>query len=134
MSPRFKTQTILHDDELGRSGNCTQAAIATLLDLPLESVPDFNNETEGPREFWELVEAFFNGIGYEFYIGSGLHVYDGLYLASGPSPRGVQHMVVYKNGELFWDPHPSGTGIVVVSHTYRLTPLDPALFKYCSNS
>lgn len=34
------------------------------------------------------------------------------YMVSGMSPRGFQHVCIYKNGELFHDPHPDGTGLV----------------------
>ncbi len=37
---------------------------------------------------------------------------DKLYTASGDSSRGCTHIVVYKNGKLFHDPHPSDEGLV----------------------
>jgi hypothetical protein len=33
------------------------------------------------------------------------------YIVSGKSPRGVQHVVIYQNGEMIHDPHPSKGGV-----------------------
>lgn len=41
-------------------------------------------------------------------------------------PRGVSHMVVYHDGKLAHDPHPSRAGILEVKRTWVLAPLDPA--------
>ncbi len=38
------------------------------------------------------------------------------YIASGISPRDVPHVVAYKDGELFHDPHPSNAGLVKVHY------------------
>jgi hypothetical protein len=35
------------------------------------------------------------------------------YIASGISPRGVDHVVIYQNGKMIHDPHPSGGGVDV---------------------
>lgn len=43
-------QTILHDPQTGAIGNCMQAAIASLLDLPLDAVPHFAALSEEPAE------------------------------------------------------------------------------------
>lgn len=37
---------------------------------------------------------------------------DKFYTASGISPRGVNHIVIYQNGKLFHDPHPEGGGVI----------------------
>ncbi len=37
---------------------------------------------------------------------------DKFYLASGTSLRNVSHIVIYQNGKLYHDPHPSQTGLV----------------------
>ncbi len=34
------------------------------------------------------------------------------YIVSGLSPRGVRHVVIYVNGQLVHDPHPSQSGVV----------------------
>lgn len=129
MTDRYQTQTLVVGQVEGKQGNCTQAAIATFMGMTLDEVPDFNNTTEDAAEFWAAIEQWFWNMGYSFDHYSGLHTWDGLYLAGGLSPRGVQHMVVYKDGELFWDPHPSRAGIDPVQSTWIIRPLDPITHK-----
>lgn len=33
------------------------------------------------------------------------------YIVSGLSPRDVTHVVIYMNGQMIHDPHPSGSGV-----------------------
>lgn len=41
------------------------------------------------------------------------------YMVSGKSSRGVQHVVIYMNGKMIHDPHPSNEGLVELSeHPY----------------
>lgn len=49
------------------------------------------------------------------------------YMASGMSSRGVQHVVIYMNGKLLHDPHPSNEGLLKVDY---YTYLIPALQDY----
>ena len=38
------------------------------------------------------------------------HLYDNsLYIVAGPTFRGTTHVCIYKNGELYYYPHPDGT-------------------------
>jgi hypothetical protein len=113
----------------GAGGNCVQASLASILDLPLDAVPHFLETADQPSH-WEL--AFMDwleerGVGY--IRREGEWIFDGYYLASGPSPRGVSHMVVYRDGSLAHDPHPSRAGILSISRTWVLAPLDPAAIK-----
>lgn len=39
-----------------------------------------------------------------------------IYTATGPSSRGVIHIVVYKDGQMIHDPHPSNEGLVSVNY------------------
>lgn len=131
MTRILHTQTILHGQFPNKEGNCTQAVIATILGLPLEEVPDFNNiHHTKPHSgwFWNHLRTFCLSKGYHFQHMSGERSYPGLYLAAGPSLRGVNHLVVMQNGTLFHDPHPSRAGIERVSSTYILLPVDPAMF------
>jgi hypothetical protein len=40
------------------------------------------------------------------------------YMASGKSSRGIDHIVIYMNGKLYHDPHPSGEGLVEIWKTH----------------
>lgn len=113
-------QTILQDPDNGLYGNCFQAVIASLLELPMDAVPNF---LEGPTptnwktETNEWLSA--RGLVYfevklqapwaEAFPGvSGLY-----HEMSGPSPRNkdASHSVVGRDGEVYFDPHPSDMGL-----------------------
>ena len=113
----------------GVGGNCVQASVASILNLPLADVPHFLEVGDRPEE-WELAMMDWledRGIGY--IRREGEWIFDGYYLASGPSPRGISHMVVYHDGSLAHDPHPSRAGISEVKRTWVLAPLDPAAIR-----
>lgn len=46
------------------------------------------------------------------------------YIASGDSSRGVKHVVIYKNGKLLHDPHPSDEGLVKVDYFMYLRKIE----------
>lgn len=46
------------------------------------------------------------------------------YIAVGPSSRGVDHVVIYMNGVLFHDPHPSSEGLLKVNNYTELVDID----------
>lgn len=109
-------QTLFWTPE-GNRGNCQQAATASILDLPLDEVPNFHDCEQG---FWRGFKDFIQSRGYvvmalrngdmdSWCRHSGAH-----YLAYGQSPRGVSHAVVYCRGVLAHDPHPSRAGILDV--------------------
>ncbi len=52
------------------------------------------------------------------------------YLAGGMSSRGVSHVVVYMNGKLLHDPHPSNEGLVKIDNYRYLMPCNDAEGKY----
>lgn len=111
------TQTILHDPENGKKGNCLSAVIASLLHLPIEEVPLFV-EPEWRRDLNAFLRPF--GLAYldlsvdPAYLRvvcgiTGLH-----HEITGTSPRNpaVLHGCVALDGNLVFDPHPSRDGIV----------------------
>lgn len=127
--PRWKTQTQVHDPENGIEGNCTQAAIASLLGLELSEVPDFNTlykDAPHAGHYWHAIDVWFLERGYDFRMMKGDTCFDGIYLADGPSPRGLGHFVVMKDGSLHHDPHPSRAGITSIRHNWILIPTDPS--------
>lgn len=108
-------------------GNCQQAATASLLGLRLDDVPDFHDGDEDG--FWVRFHSFIRARGfYVLALEPGCRP-PGYYLAYGRSPRGVRHAVVYRDGELVWDPHPSRAGLVEVDEINLLIPYAPALMK-----
>jgi len=122
------TQTIFGNGDAGATpGNCTQAALASLLDLPLDQVPHLILF----HEWHKATKLFLDGMGktlrvyvapgevreYWAYIGvkvAGLdRVPSGqMILAMGPSHNGPwAHIVVWKGGQLVHDTHPNGKGL-----------------------
>lgn len=125
---RWKDQTTFYDPAEEESGNCTQAAVASLLDIPLDSVPDFKKEAGNHAYmFWMLFEDFLLEKGFwTIRKDTDSYIPEGYYLASGPSPRGVSHMIVMKEGEMVHDPHPSKEGIKEIKSIWILIPVDPS--------
>lgn len=115
------TQTRLHienpDGTVLQKGNCFQAAVASIMDLPLDEVPNFIEYTDD--EWFEKFINFVNSKGYEYnwyYSGDG-EEHPGYAIGSGISPRTrkdkrITHAVVCLNGEMVFDVHPDRTGIL----------------------
>ena len=129
-------QTILADDPK-RKGNCVAACVATILGLPLAQVPHFiefgiaYGDSEDVKEvshgnnWWAMMLGFL--------AGRGLWVVeldtvtdadpDEFVLVAGMSPRGVVHQVVYREGRLWHDPHPSRAGVLDVREVLAVRTL-----------
>jgi len=113
------TQTILAGTP-GRQGNCLQAAVATILGLPLDDVPHFvelDNWSQALADF-----AHLNG--YATIWTDGDSRLPTLGLAFGPTVRSadITHAIAIVGGQ-FWDPHPSRDGLTAVSTYVAWVPL-----------
>jgi hypothetical protein len=116
----YLRQTKFFNGEPG-SGNCTEAAVASILGIPLEEVPTFYDGTPGSQEL--NMEEFFNARGLQMCMQRPDCYYaDVVLLAAGPAARGCSHMVLMRNGELEHDPHPSDAGLLSVDCYYVLIP------------
>lgn len=121
-------QTIFATDDPARPvGNCLQAAIASLLDLPLDAVPHFVGDdaaTDGDLHWWTQWRRW--------CADRGLTVRDAiepepgeLYLAGGPSPRDPErrsHVAIYRDDELVHDPYQGGAGVAKVRVRWTIRP------------
>ena len=122
-------QTILFDDPM-RPGNCFAACVATAVGRPLSTVPHFvewgqyfHNERLKDADdvdrkcWWAMFVGYAAGLGLmpEVVDSPGAAEPGELVFVSGPSPRGVPHQVLYRNGRLWHDPHPSRAGILHVA-------------------
>ena len=93
-------------------GNCFQACVASLLEVPLEEVPSFT------EKWWLELEAWLESRGLApllltWPLAKGSYFcLDTHYIACGLAGRGLRHSVIYKNQELIHDPHPDNTGLV----------------------
>lgn len=118
-------------DANGVPGNCFQAAVATLLDLPLSEVPHFVED----ENWYELSRSFVfkkTGLGFAYFTAE-FPVYHHpqsapkYVLVDGKSPRGDFHHVVVADaltGEIVHDPHPSGAGLLSVEGCYAMYELE----------
>ncbi|MCK4824620.1 hypothetical protein KA005_53200 [bacterium] len=122
---------------LKTNGNCLAASVASLLNLDITDVPAFEDYFDRPDgdSAWHFpFMEFLESQGFEF-VGAGhvdeINTYspldmDGYFIVSGISPRQLDdgkttiHAVVYKNGEIAHDPHPSDDGITEPLHIYKI--------------
>lgn len=125
------TQTILHDPENGKHGNCLSAVLASLLHFPIESIPVFNSTTWladlnswlRPRvlAFLSITRASFDLVFSEQGIRECFHE------AGGLTDRfsDVHHACVAKDGDIIFDPHPSRAGLTDVDTCGIFIALEP---------
>lgn len=124
---RWVDQTTFFDPDNPGSGNCTEAAVASLLGLKLEEVPNFRSDGFEAHKFWRAFKRFFRSRGYFIWMQAPDISIPVLHLASGPSSRGCSHMVIMRDGSMVHDPHPSRAGILSVNHTWVAIPIDAGL-------
>lgn len=130
----------LTQTQLTPHGNCWQTAVACLLGVPAEELPDQHAiETEatyadrpnyaGHHSYSNALNAYLtkhHGLGYlqepAWRIGSFALREPGFHLLIGPTVRTktdgdgprILHCVVGKHGGQTWDPHPSRAGLTRV--------------------
>lgn len=107
-------------------GNCLAACVASIMNLPLEEVPNF--VVPEPLKWRERLDDWLSeqGLGVVCIIGEALpNAYS---IACGPSPHGpYDHCVVWLNGDMVHDPHPSGDGILATADWTYFVKLNPCL-------
>lgn len=112
-------QSLIHDPANGVQGDCQRAVIASLLELPLSSVPHFGEIAQGDSTiFWAEVQNFLASYGYVYVTTSNMIAFGDTnanfwHEIAGPSPRDpeVMHAVVGLNGNIAFDPHPDNRGL-----------------------
>ena len=118
------TQTKLHIPGK-QTGNCMVAAIASILEIDISIIPEFENME--PYRWYLALEEWLETIGFYLLRWDYEITLPGYYIANGPSPRGVEHSVVYRNGKCVHDPHPSRSGLDKVTSVWAFLSLDPAM-------
>jgi hypothetical protein len=124
-------QTILHDPDNGKFGNCLSATLASLLHIPIDEVPVFSL----PYPQWHVeLNAWLKqyGLAYvsfgdwkEWSNETGI---TGLnHEISGKTVRHseVLHSCVGKDGEVVFDPHPDDYGLEEVTSSGLFIALEP---------
>jgi hypothetical protein len=122
------TQTTFYDPSMPvdqQRGNCWSACLASLLELDIEEVPDFVQiEVSGGQYWWEHTLEWLAHRGYRLARVMGELPKDP-YIMCGISPRSpngepVGHSVIYQDGVMIHDPHPSGDGITAEESAFCL--------------
>ena len=141
-------------------GNCTEACIASILECPIEDVPDLYDAETGKGhspERWNLLCAWLKERGYlwlwgEIRLRKGAHFpvleelhaswsredptfkldWRGYHFLAGPNPDGAPHCIVAKYGCPVWDPNPLQRGITGVDGFGMLAPLSQLPEEYRS--
>lgn len=98
------------------TGNCMAACIASILELPLESVPNF----AAYEDWFKRLNTWLKDRNL-FYIEFAFNAEDewltqnaGYHVMVGTSPRDSDHAVVGYQGKIVHDPHPSDAGLVKI--------------------
>ena len=99
-------------------GNCLQACLASILNLPLESVPHFANIEND--DWWIQCQDWCRQFGiYPIYIpADGVkdpYFLKGYHLITGETSAGHSHVVVGCDGKVVHNPIPEGTGLAKIT-------------------
>lgn len=120
----FQKQAFRHRPEQGEYGDCHRTAIACILDLPRDAVPNFGEHYDDTDAFHAAERQFLASHGlakvntlFQADLDQVLaHIAsvnpDQYYLLGGTSRSGCGHSVVGLGGEIVWDPSLDDSGIV----------------------
>ena len=112
-------------------GNCWTACLCSILELELDDLKDVQNaHAEQARRYLDGVEWSWDPILEVLHPHGVTLVFfpdhlppKGYSLASGPSPRGIQHSCVARDGVVVHDPHPSRAGLREIEGYTALVPI-----------
>jgi hypothetical protein len=115
--------------EVGDRGNCLSACVASLLEIPIECVPNFTSEPHEPPGMQPIrLNEWLSDLGLRavYCMTSTMHhdhaTPDGFYIITGFSPRGRPHVVIGHGKQIAHDPHPSRAGLVSIDGLILICP------------
>lgn len=133
---KYVDQTEFSNEEGTEHGNCLSACLANLLGIDLALVPNF---AALERSWFPVFASIIYEHGYEMH---GSYYFtatatrkgtweglletspgvDGIFIMGGASPRikGIDHAVLYKDGVMLHDPHPSRAGILDLKYAFMI--------------
>lgn len=126
----YQTRFGSDDVPVEERGNCFQAAVASILELPLEVVPNIQEYNER-RNWYDVFSGWLEQYGFGllcFPVG-GSGIIQGYHLMSCKSTtlgEGYGHVVVGFNQKAVHDPNPNAKTIGEVEDYLVFTVLDPA--------
>ncbi len=118
------------------NGNCFQAALASILELPLDDVPHFMVEEGWERHLEEWLAA--RGLGVVWVGNSGIESITSRSITKTPciasvklNPGDVLHSVIAQGGRIIHDPHPTSDVHTLsdILDYFILYPLDPSFLR-----
>lgn len=129
------TQTMFFEPDrpfTEQRGNCTSAVVASLLDVPIEAVPNFVEiDVAGGPHWWWLLWRYLELMGKRLCTIDPRNPPDGFYAVGGLSARAtethpIHHVCVYRAGRLVHDPHPDGRGLLTEQDGWYLVDISEA--------
>lgn len=146
MIPVIQTKVVIRNsaNKMVVFGNCWAAAIASILEVPITEVPNFETWFHFKNLYNDLTEVWLNSKGWTLDTDDRFKCFhyelcqnwppervvvyrellkDLYYLVSGKSPRGINHVTIWRNGIMVHDPHPSGDGILELTYFEHIRPM-----------
>ena len=123
-------------------GNCYAACVASVLELPLEVMPDLITGVKCRRDQDNILRNFLKMLGWgiialhhdalrdpdlNFRDRVMFFKQDGYYIAGGVAENGVGHAVVMKDGQLAHNPHEGWGELTEIKEYVIFYPLDNIL-------
>ena len=109
------------EEKADEVGNCFITCVANVLGKRIEDCPNvetlYRVKKNGKDGYWlDVLMRWLDSIGYyyEQITEENPAKQDELYFAAGKTERGTMHEVIYKNGELYFDPYVNGNGLVEI--------------------
>lgn len=117
MKPVDQSKTL----DAGQRGNCLAASLASIFEIELTQVPEFE---ELPPGQWKTHLADWVASKGQMIVKRppGDYNPDQYYIAVGLSKRGVRHATVALDGAVVHCPHPSRAGIESVEYIFTFEP------------
>jgi hypothetical protein len=106
-------------------GNCWSAAIASLVEVPLNEVPNFvqeDDESNGEKDWWDSTMFWLDERGLVMKQHSRQEINsDEYYIVTGRSYRfDGGHAVIYHGWNMAHDPFPGGMGVTQIWGIYSI--------------
>ena len=132
----------VHQTRLGKNGNCFAACLASIMEVPLEAVPDAMDDLDSGGYCWLKTYNAWLAETFSLYLLNIARVNDlpggavcmashmaeqaAYHLIGGKSERGMMHSVVAFQGNVVHDPNPDSTGLKSVVDYGFFMSLNPA--------
>jgi len=107
------------------AGNCFAACVASILEVQIDQVPDCRPQA---RKLWyDRLNDWLRGFDLQLCFGEVPPCAEAFVIATGPGPRGCRHAVVWRNGKMVHDPHPSRAGLERMEEYWFFVAIDPRI-------